>query len=40
MPIPPARRGLKLFTIYTEDELLQALADAAAERLRFEDDRA
>ncbi len=40
MPIPPSRRGLRPFTIYTEGELLKTLRGAAAERLRFEDDRA
>jgi hypothetical protein len=40
MPIPPSRRGLRPFTIYTEGELLKALGGAAAERLQFVGDRA
>ncbi len=40
MPLPPVRPGIKPYEIYTEEELLTTLRDAAVRRIRFKDDRA
>lgn len=40
MPLPPVRPGLKPYEIYTEEELLTTLRDAADRRIQFKDDRA
>lgn len=40
MPIPPARRGLKPLTLYTEEDLLRSVSNDAVERLQIKDDRA
>jgi hypothetical protein len=40
MPIPPVRRGMKPYRVYTEEELLRLVGGAAVKRLQIRDDRA